>query len=35
MPKFLLAIAIAFGALFFNSLSFAQDAEMGLTKLST
>ena len=34
MPKFLLAIAIAFGALFFNSLGFAQDAEMGLTKLS-
>ena len=35
MPKFLLAIAITFGTLFFNSLSFAQDSEMGLTKLST
>ena len=34
MPKFLLAFAITFGTLFFNSLSFAQDSEMGLAKLS-
>jgi hypothetical protein len=35
MPKFLLAIAILFCTLFINtSSSFAQDAEMGLTKLS-
>ena len=35
MPKFLLAIAIVFGTLFINtSPSFAQDAEMGLMKLS-
>ena len=35
MPKFLLAIAIAFGVLFFNSLSFAQDSDAGLNTAST
>ena len=34
MPKFLLAFALAASALFFNGLSFAQDSEMGLAKLS-
>jgi tetratricopeptide (TPR) repeat protein len=34
MPKFLLVFVLAVSALFFNTPSFAQDAEMGLTKLS-
>ena len=34
MPKFLLAFALAVSALFFSATSFAQDTEMGLTKLT-
>ena len=34
MLKFLLAFVLAVSALFFSATSFAQDAEMGLAKLS-
>ena len=34
MRKFLIAFAIAFSTVFINSLSFAQDSDMGLAKLS-